>query len=533
MCAGPCGVYLPGLGLAGERCMITRMALRWIFGAAFSLANLLYFPVWASLLEPAHQFFSEAAPPRAAFVAALIGVATLTLVLTALFRFCDNGRAFVRLVARTIMVFLTVLLLTELSVEFARTFPDLRIVALGVLLSLVVLLLVFSLGFPATSMRFVRFGLLIFVPFGVMIVAQGVWAIVEAPQILNPGPSQASAQAHAPTGNSLRLVWIVYDEMDFGISLRDRPAGLALPELDRLRAEAFFAENAHPPAGWTHLSMPALLTGLDIVEARPLGVNDLNLVLLDGRVLRWSEAEDVFVRARKLGVDSGMVGSFLPYCRIVGLRLRRCHWRAGGIADYWNGADLQESLRAQAWLLIRSIPGFDAQADRMFSVWKRRRARAGTDFWALQEEAARLAADDAVGLVVVHLPVPHPPSVPPGETYLDNLAVTDESLSRLRRAMEGAGLWQRTALLVTSDHPIRAAFWQSKAPEELEGIELTEDPRVPFLLKLPSSEAVTYSPQFSTDLSADLVIEILAGKLRTHQEVSDWIAGRRRDSGTR
>ena len=62
-------------------------------------------------------------------------------------------------------------------------------------------------------------------------------------------------------GSGRRILWLIFDEMDFSLSFIQRPATLELPEFDRLRKESIFAINAYPPGGDTVLSLPALING--------------------------------------------------------------------------------------------------------------------------------------------------------------------------------------------------------------------------------------------------------------------------------
>jgi hypothetical protein len=79
--------------------------------------------------------------------------------------------------------------------------------------------------------------------------------------------------------------------------------------------------------------------------------------------------------------------------------------------------------------------------------------------------------------------------------------------------MESAGNWDSTTVLLSSDHPYREA-------KSLDG---KSDLRVPFLLKLAGqSEGLSYSAEFNTILTHDLLLAILKGELST-AEVVPWL----------
>src|SRR5690606_10565487 len=79
----------------------------------------------------------------------------------------------------------------------------------------------------------------------------------------------------------------------------------------------------------------------------------------------------------------------------------------------------------------------------------------------LQERAQELAADPGLGLVFLHLPVPHDPFIYDRRTgeyslrsrdgYLDNLALADRSLGEILDALTSSGLASRTSVLVFGD----------------------------------------------------------------------------------
>jgi len=90
-------------------------------------------------------------------------------------------------------------------------------------------------------------------------------------------------------------------------------------------------------------------------------------------------------------------------------------------------------------------------------------------------------------------------------------------LGDIRDAMTGAGLWNSTTVLVSSDHRNRASI-------EVDG---KTDHRVPFLLKLAGqTSSVAYTPSLQTILTKQLLEEILRGKIDSPQQAVRWLRGR-------
>ncbi|MGH9261260.1 MAG: hypothetical protein ACRD08_15445, partial [Acidimicrobiales bacterium] len=154
------------------------------------------------------------------------------------------------------------------------------------------------------------------------------------------------------------------------------------------------------------------------------------------------------------------------------------------------------------------------------------RARHAEDYAILLELARAVVADSTLELVFVHLNVPHTPIIydrrrgPAGgfslhngraDGHADNMVLADRALGELRRHMEAAGLWERTALIVVSDHPRGAPRYERL---------------VPFLVRLPGARGATTDRPFPTAKLGPLVQDLLAGRLTTTADVVRWMEAR-------
>ena len=98
--------------------------------------------------------------------------------------------------------------------------------------------------------------------------------------------------------------------------------------------------------------------------------------------------------------------------------------------------------------------------------------------------------------------------------------------------MEQAGVWDRTALVVSADHGWRthlggAPGWT--AEDESVPREGTMD--VPFLVKMPGQNApVVYEKPFNTVVTRTVITGILAGRLTRAAELPGAIEGVRRST---
>ena len=138
--------------------------------------------------------------------------------------------------------------------------------------------------------------------------------------------------------------------------------------------------------------------------------------------------------------------------------------------------------------------------------------------------AIPVVANRGFNLILIHWPVPHMPGIYSrcqGDldysgrgTYIDNLALVDRTLLEIRRAMETAGVWDSTTVLLSADHFYRNATL-------LDG---KSDHRVPFLLKLAGQTTRSdYKRPFNTVVTHDLVLAILRGELQEPESVARWL----------
>jgi arylsulfatase A-like enzyme len=135
--------------------------------------------------------------------------------------------------------------------------------------------------------------------------------------------------------------------------------------------------------------------------------------------------------------------------------------------------------------------------------------------------------------VFVNYPIPHPPMIWDAKTnsysergsYDGNLKLADKSLAELRAAIEGAGLWDRTALLLLSDHPHRHQKGLAATPLPSPRLAPGEPRPVPMILRLPGNGAPGVDPLPVQTISLhDLAPEILEGRIKTLEQAQAWFA---------
>ena len=388
--------------------------------------------------------------------------------------------------------------------------PTLGPPALGVV---TLLLLTVAARWHAKTLRVITASLTIMFPLVLITFGQAAWAITQAAGRMQCGGATGRA-ASLPGVAARRVLWIVYDELDYRTPF-ETPSDLALPTLSRFRAESLSATAATAPGDRTERSMPSYLTGLRVLESILVGRNQLHLTI-EGRadVVTWAGRDTIFPKVRALGLNTGLSGFFLPYCPILGDTLTACSWQPCVTCGRLTGT-FGNSLSESMW----------HQASELVPRYNRRRHLA--TFRAVQEDGMALAADPTIGMALIHLGVPHDPVIydrkrhefslraVEGDGYLHNLALVDRSLGELRDAIEAAGLWDRTTVIVLGDHGRRS-------PDN--GMTI-DDPRVPFIVKLAGqSGGVTYTRRVDLLRVHDLTLDILAGRVTTTDQLTAWLA---------
>jgi hypothetical protein len=331
----------------------------------------------------------------------------------------------------------------------------------------------------------------------------------------------------------IRVIWIIFDEMSQAVAFTHRPADLQLTELDRLRSLSFYATNATAPGRETLLSMPGLTTGKVVTAAIPRGPANLELRTSDSpEPVSWSALRNVFDDAASMGLNIGLVGWYHAYGRVLNRSLTECYWTSIGYPPPPEPRTLADAVWREAasqaatffWLLPSGDGG---RIERDLQVRR---------FYYSLERSRELAANPFIGLSLLHIPVPHPPSIydrsrgtvsaTRGHGYVDNLALADRALGELRRSIERAGLWDRTAVLLSADHGWRTQAWRAErqfGPGD-EAASHGDTMGVPFLLHLPGErESLEYSNAFNTVITRLIIGEILTGKLRKASDVADLL----------
>jgi hypothetical protein len=487
--------------------------------AALSLAFLFYVRLWAGLsfTVPHLGFFVKTHPSGPHYVAAVIDTVAVAALFLLGFRLVRRSKAY-RLGLASFAIVACVIaseashLLRRIPLGLSMV-PGRQVWLWGGVAAGIFGLLVLLRGVRGT-LRIIYGALLGLSPVGALLLAQAAWGLVGvhgaafSDKIMAPPVS-------APERHSDRLIWIVFDEWDYRLTFERHPADLPLPALERMRSEAFFATDARPPAANTLESIPSLLMGTAVEKSSPRGVSALDVKFKEtGQSVDFSSQPNVFSRARTMGIDSAVVGWFLPYCRLLNRDISACGWLPMGQGYVVYEGGIVDLLQQEA---LEPLTFEDLTATRG-------QYYAAELYASLQKEAVCFLRSSRAQLLFFPLVGGHAPyffsrtssGVYNGGTkpslYFDALSLIDSSIGQIREELEASGRWDSTSLILSTDHPMRGV------------VDGKLDPRIPFIVKLAGcSKPVTFDRQFNTVVTSDLVLSILRGDLHTHEEVAAWL----------
>lgn len=534
---------------------------------ALSLANLCFIHAWRLLLVPSSNNFyyhRRIPPPLVEYIALPLDVLLLAAVLFAGITLVRRSRkSWVRKAAK--IVFILIVSVPLYGVLMQLDTPGVRRLILPfvsdeevtqrviVTIPLTICLFGLYVAFRRLdkSFRVAVTAILIMTPFVLITFVQTPLTAMKYAEV-GDGIT-ATPPAHEGARGGVRVLWLVFDEFDFRVAFAQRPATVRLGELDRLSSQSIFATNAYPPAGETFLSMPALITGRLVSEARRRGPDDLMIKFGDGtEAAPWSGQPTIFSRAREAGLNTALIGWYHPYCRILGSSLTRCAWESGDLPVFRVSREVtldappSTGVRGVAAYMYEhfrkaalTIPLVNFMIPEVTDRTELRRKKHVANHEDTYRQAAEAATDPSLDVVMIHWQIPHYPniynrsedriSVASNQGYLDNLELVDRTLGDIRRAMESNGTWDRTAVLITSDHWWRAgSLWKKHRVLTAEDETIwggVEDRRVPFILKMAGAgeAGVTFAAPFNTVLSHDLLLAILRGEVSDTNEAAAWL----------
>jgi len=316
---------------------------------------------------------------------------------------------------------------------------------------------------------------------------------------------------------AMPVVWIIFDELDYGIAFGRRPKGLLLPELDRFQQTSLCATHAYSPFDATAVSIPALLTGKALKMTKPLSAAEMILTGVDWTTSSLQTESTIFADMHNRGGKTALFGWFFPYSRLFGT--------VDVIKDYPNYFyPVSDRLAKTVVLQLRSLVESGYFSPFGDSLLVRNHISITT---SMHKDVTHYLQTNQSGFAFLHYPVPHSMNIYNRhiqryganrnikEGYLDNVALVDLLLSEIRAAMQKAGTWDKALVIVSADHHWRFNTYDG----------IIDKQRVPFMVKMPyQKNTITVGKRFETVRTRDLITQVVDGKLKTPEDVSRWMA---------
>lgn len=321
--------------------------------------------------------------------------------------------------------------------------------------------------------------------------------------------------AAAPHFAQRRVVWLIFDEMDYGLSLGKKTADkVSLPNFHMLSSRAVTATHAFTPGKDTLYSIPALLSGTRLTGAVIHGKNRLSLIDDHRQMLAFDMQNSIFSRIPGGPAAASVEGFYHPYCEVLPT-LQQCHSTYLGNAGRWFDSftffsePLFSTLRHIRWMNNVMPEWVLYQFDPMYRSSKNSIDRIDG-----------LIANTSTSFSFIHLNVPHLPNVyvqrllkkpvfGDEQAYEQNLQGADIILGRVLRNLEKLKDHQEVLVVVSSDHWLRA---HSNKP----------DP-VPFIIwKMGEKDAMELTEPLTTVYTQDLALDFLNKKVSSQADISEW-----------
>lgn len=514
---------------------------------AFALANLYLLSLTGPLVSPQHELvFHLPGSAETFFVPAILDVLLVFSVLTGallLARRSPRGQLFLW---SALLLSLPSGLITTIY-GFENTTVPLWLgwpVAVLALVAFAAVNLRPKLSLPRFRRARPRIELFLFflaLP-ELLLFLQLLWYGTQARNLNPPFTPAPMPQGVGRASASPRILWIILDELSYDQVYGHRYPGLALPNFDRLAAQATVFTDAVPTAEYTRRALPSMLTGLPLRRTQP-SADGRRLYLYDsttGKRTLFDPRNTVFADAQRAGLQTAIAGWYEPYCRLLPGVLNRCFWTysdelPAGLSD--NGTTLQHTVEPFIHFLRLSFrPAGIGAVMPTHGALDVRRHRA--DYVSLLAASDDLLTSGQSGLVMIHMPIPHPwgfydrktGEFPDHRTsYLDNLALADAYLGRIRLQLEARGLWENTNVLVMGDHSWRTAdVWATSAhwsaEEQAASHHGVYDPRPGYILKLANEQSpARIDDRFDAVRTRSLLGQLMRGSITSPEQLRRWV----------
>ncbi len=305
--------------------------------------------------------------------------------------------------------------------------------------------------------------------FAVGLVAFCLVVVVQLVRLVvwRPAPNMVENSLAAdpqPAASHPRVIWILMDELSYNQVFGQRFPGLELPNFDALRQVSTVFTNVAPVTEQTETAVPSLLEGQPVSAVSDTSDNHVLLTIHGQPPTPFLSPETPFAEAKQLGMTTGVVGWYNPYCSMLAPYLDQCYWTYQALqpAVFLVGDGFWRDLE-DTWIRY-AIVIYPRLRQRLLN----NQAKVYED---LNDRAKQALENNQLDFVFLHLPLPHPPGFynrrtgqfdASGNTsYIDNLALSDKTLGELLTTLHASPRWPETSIVVCGDHSWRTYLWKA------------------------------------------------------------------------
>jgi arylsulfatase A-like enzyme len=364
-----------------------------------------------------------------------------------------------------LMALLPVLLLARNLDVMPFEVPAIAVVAIGLVWTCALALLLWKA--PKVADKLSNAGSSLLAGFAVFALVM-TWQLARA-TLWRPGPQAFATQIAAPGANKPRLVWILFDELAYKPVFEERDPSLALPNLDRLRAESTLYTDMTPIAYRTTRAVPSLLLGQAVTDVEYTTQNQYLVRIGDDSHWKTFDANaSLFGMAKQRGLTTSIVGWYVAYCPVFERIATDCYWSNEDAQDR-GPTSTSASFAQNVSFPLRILAEQIASPKRAWADVARWNAEGHiVSVENVRDHALKTIANSQADIVFLHLPAPHPPAFwdrktgkfAAGGSYLDSLDFSDRLLGQILNLLESQPRWAATTLIVQGDHSWRTAMWR-------------------------------------------------------------------------
>jgi hypothetical protein len=372
----------------------------------------------------------------------------------------------------------------------------------------------------------------------VVFMGQLFWCFWQARALNSPRPLRArQPAAMAASTNKPRVIWILLDELSYQQIYERRFPGLDLPAFDSVARQATVFTHVVPAGVYTHVVLPALLTG-EAADQMRASADGSHLSLHLPGPNQWQAFDPhqtIFQDADDRGYGTAVAGWYNPYCRVLPSVLDQCVWISGNASFANLETKPNDSLASSviaAWdeviaseLELLHKPSGPPPVD-----WNH-----VADYRNLLAAGDRFLDDPSLNFLLIHMPIPHPDGIydrrtgafgKAGASYLDNLALADHYLDHVHQLLAQRSEWDSSTIVIMGDHSWRTKLlwdgspgWTAEDQAASSGGQF--DDRPAYIVKLAhQSQAASIDTPFAAVRTRAMLQQILDGKIQTPAELA-------------